>query len=136
MKRIFCLVLAILLVTVSVTPVLAAEGESVVMPRYSYIVEMCSGLQIGTLGLSACQANCYIQNADHIVLTAKLQQYNGSTWTTVKTWTATGTNYASISKNYAVYSGYTYCLRATCAVFDADGKVIENGTCYSNQVTY
>lgn len=136
MKRIFCLVLAILLVTVSVIPVLAAEGESVVMPRYSHIAKMYSGLQIGTLGLSACQANCYVENADRIVLTAKLRQYNGSTWTTVKTWTATGTDYASISKNYAVYSGYTYCLRATCAVFNAAGTLIETGTCYSNQVTY
>lgn len=136
MKRIFCLILAILLLTASATPVLAAEGESVVMPRYSYIAKMYSGLQIGTLGLSACRANCYVENADHIVLTAKLQRYNGSTWTTVKTWTATGTDNASISKNYAVYSGYTYRLRATCAVLDANEKVLESGTCYSNQVTY
>lgn len=136
MKRIFCLVLAILLVTVSATPVLAAEGESVVMPRYSYIAQMNSTLQIGTLGISACQANCYVENADRIVLIAKLQRYNGSTWTTVKTWTATGTDYASISKNYAVYSGYTYCLRATCNVYNAAGTLIEIGNCYSNRVTY
>lgn len=136
MKRIFCLILAILLLTASATPVLAAEGESVVIPRYSYIVRMKSALQIGTLGLSACQANCYVENADHIVLTVQLRQYNGSKWTIVKTWTATGTDFASISKNYAVPSGYDYCLRATCNVYNAAGTLIEIGNCYSNQVTY
>lgn len=136
MKRTLCLILALFLVMLSVTPALAAESEPSVMPRYSYIGKMYSGLQIGSLGLSACQANCYVENADHIVLTAKLRQYDGSSWTTVKTWTATGSNYASISKNYAVPSGYTYCLRATCAVYDASGVLIETGTCYSNQVVY
>ena len=136
MKRILCLILVLLLVMLSVTPAMAVESESTVMPRYSYIGKMYSGLQIGKLGLSACQANCYVDNADHIVLTAQLRQYNGSSWTTVKTWTATGTNIASISKTYAVPSGYTYCLRVGCNVYNASGVLIETGTCYSNQVTY
>lgn len=136
MKRILCLILVLLLVMLSVTPALAVENEATVMPRYSYIAKMYSGLQIGKLGLSACQANCYVENADHIVLTAQLRQYNGSSWTTVKTWNASGSNYASISKNYAVPSGYTYCLRVGCNVYNASGVLIETGTCYSNQVTY
>ena len=136
MKRILCLILVLVLLTLSVTPVLATESESTVMPRYSYIAQLYSGLQIGTLGLSACRANCYVENADEVVLTAKLQQYDGSTWTTLKTWSATGTSAISISKNYAVPSGYVYCLRVTCAVFNAAGTLIETGTCYSNQVTY
>lgn len=136
MKRILCLILVLLLVMLSVTPAMAAESESSVMPRYSYIGQIYAGLQIGKLGLSACQANCYVDNADHIVLTAKLRQYDGTSWTTVKTWTATGSDIASISKNYAVPSGYVYCLRVTCAVYNASGTLIETGTCYSNQVTY
>lgn len=134
MKRILCLILVLMLVMLSVTPALAAENESSVMPRYSYIAQIYAGLQIGKLGLSACQANCYIENGDRVEITAKLQQYNGSTWTTVKTWTASGSDYASISKNYAVPSGYTYCLRVTCAVYSASGTLLETGTCYSNQV--
>ena len=136
MKRLLCLILALMLVILSVTPALAAESESAIMPRYSYIAQMYSGLQIGKLGLSACHASCYAEGGASVALTAKLQQYNGSTWTTVKTWTATGTDLASISKNYAVPSGYTYQLRVTCAVFNAAGTLIETGTCYSNQVTY
>ena len=136
MKRILCLILVLVLLSLSVTPVIATESEPIVMPRYTYIAQLYSGLQIGTWGLSACNANCYVRDADHVVLTAKLQQYNGSTWTTVKTWSATGTSAISISKNYAVPSGYVYCLRVTCAVYNAAGTLVETGTCYSNQVTY
>ena len=136
MKRLLCLILALMLVMLSVTPALAMESESAIMPRYSYIAQMYSGLQIGKLGLSACHASCYAEGADSVVLTVRLQQYNGSSWTTVKTWTATGTDIASISKNYAVPSGYTYCLRANCTVYNASGTLLETGTCYSNQVTY
>ena len=136
MKRILCLILVLVLLTLSVSPAMATESESTIMPRYSYITQLYSGLQIGTLGLSACRANCYVRNADEVILTAKLQQYNGSSWTTLKTWTATGTDIASISKNYAVPSGYVYCLRVTCAVFNEAGTLVETATCYSNQVTY
>lgn len=136
MKRTLCLVLALLLTMLSVVPVMAAESEPSVTPRYSHIAQIYSGLSIGTLGISACQASCYAESGDSVVLTAKLQRYNGSNWTTVKTWSATGDNYASISKNYAVYSGYTYRLCATCAVYDASGVLLESGTCYSHQVEY
>ena len=136
MKRILCLILALLLVMLSVTPALAAENESSVMPRYSYIGQIYAYLQIGSLGLSACQANCHIESGDHVVLTAQLQQYNGSGWTTLKTWSATDDDYAAISKNYAVPKGYTYRLRASCSVYNASGTLVETGICNSNQVTY
>lgn len=136
MKRTLCLILALLLVMLMVMPVMATEEESTVMPRYSYIARIYSGLQIGTLGLSACQANCYAEAGDSVVLSAKLQQYDGSTWTTLKTWTATGTDIATLSKNYAVPKGYTYRLRANCAVYSASGVLLESGTCYSNYVVY
>ena len=136
MKRVFCLALALILVMHAVVPVTAAEGETVVSPRYSYIGRIYSGLSIGTLGISACQANCHAEAGDSVVLSAKLQQYDGSTWITLKTWTATGTDIATLSKNYTVPKGYTYRLRANCAVYSASGVLLESGTCYSHQVVY
>lgn len=136
MKRICCLILALLLIMLAVVPVIATGDEASVTPRYSYIAKIYSGLQIGTLGLSACQANCYAENGDSVVLTAKLQQYNGSTWTTLKTWSATGEDFATLSKNYAVPKGYTYRLRASCSVYSASGVLLESGICYSNYVVY
>ena len=136
MKRTLCLILAVLLVILTVVPVMATEEESTVMPRYSYIGRIYSDLTIGSLGFSACQANCYAESGDYVVLTAKLQQYDGSTWITLKTWTATDDNIASISKNYAVPKGYTYRLRASCSVYSASGVLLESGICNSHQVVY
>lgn len=136
MKRFICLILALLLLVPCAVPAMAVETESVVTPRYNYIARIYSGLQIGTLGLSACQANCYAENGDSVVLTAKLQQYNGSTWTTLKTWSATGEDFATLSKNYAVPKGYTYRLSASCSVYSASGVLLESGICHSNYVVY
>lgn len=136
MKRILCLVLALFLLMQGVVPAMAVGSEPTVTPRYTYIARIYSCLEIGTLGITACQANCYAENGDSVVLTAKLQQYNGSTWTTLKTWTATDDNVATLSKNYAVPKGYTYRLRASCSVYNASGVLLESGTCYSHQVEY
>ena len=136
MKRVLCLILAFFLVIPAVVPVRAVEAETSMMPRYSYIGRIYSGLSIGTLGLSACQANCHAEAGDSVVLTAKLQQYNGSTWTTLKTWSATGEDFATLSKNYAVPKGYTYRLSASCSVYSASGVLLESGICHSNYVVY
>lgn len=136
MKRILCLILSLTLLMLAATPVLAAENENTVTPRYTYIGRIYSGLTINSLGLSACNANGYSPTAASVKLTCRLQRYNGSSWATVKTWTATGTDYAAVSKNYAVAKGYTYRLNASFSVYNASGTLLESGTCNSNQVVY
>ena len=136
MKRIFSLILVLILLVPCVVPATAEENASAVIPRYTYIARIYSYLEIGTFGITACQANCYAENGASVVLTAKLQQYNGSTWTTLKTWTATDDNIASISKNYTVPKGYTYRLSASCSVYNASGVLLESGICHSNYVEY
>lgn len=136
MKRVFYVVLLITIAMLVVVPVMAAEGESVVSPRYSYIGRIYSDLSIGTLGYSACQADGHAEAGDYVVLVAKLQQYDGSNWVTLKTWTATDDNVAMISKNYTVAKGYTYRLSASCSVYTASGVLLESGICNSHQVVY
>ena len=136
MKRIFSVVFLLIVVMLAVVPVMAAEGESVVSPRYSYIGRIYSDLSIGTLGFSACHADCHAEAGDYVVLVAKLQQRDGSNWVTLKTWTATDDNAASISKNYTVAKGYTYRLSASCSVYSASGVLLESGICNSHQVVY
>ena len=133
MKRIFCILLAMIVVVTLAAPALAAANEPSVSPRYSYIN---AGLVINNWGLTDCTAGCTVYGGDSIILTCSLQQYNGSYWTTVKSWTSTTKPSALIMKNYGVYSGYVYRVKASCSVYDASGKLLENGTCYSHQVAY
>ena len=137
MKRIFCGLLVVMLIVTLTVPAMAAEKEPSVSPRYTYIQFMSAGLNIDdTFGLTDCTAGCTVYGGSSIILTCSLQQYNGSYWTTVKSWTSTTKPSAAIAKNYAVYSGYVYRVKASCSVYDASGKLLENGTCYSHQVTY
>ena len=137
MKRIFCIILAVMLLTALAMPAMAAEEESVISPRYSYIEGLSASLAIDdTFGLTACYASSVVYGGDSVVLTCSLQQYNGSYWTTVKSWTATTKPAATIAKNYGVYSGYTYRVKASCSVYNSSGTLLESGTCYSNQVYY
>lgn len=57
---------------------------------------------------------------------------NGQAWTSVKSWTATGSYLlgASVDETIAVASGYQYKLFATGRIFNSEGVVIE--TAYKN----
>lgn len=137
MKRFLCVLLAVVVVATLAAPALAAANEPSVSPRYTYIQYISAGLNIDeTFGLTDCTAGCTVYGGNSIILTCSLQQYNGSYWTTIKSWTSTTKPSAAIAKNYGVYSGYVYRVKASCSVYDASGKLLENGTCYSHQVAY
>lgn len=136
MKRILCGLLAVIVVLTTVVPVMAAEGESSVTPRYSYIQSLHASLSINSIGVASCDAAAVAYGGDSVRLSSALQKYTGSSWTTVKAWSTTAARTAGLSKNYAVPKGYTYRLRVTCTVYNASGTMIESGTLYSNQVVY
>ncbi len=64
----------------------------------------------------------------------ELQQKNGTSWTTIKTWTDRDTDYAMVSRYYAVMSGYQYRLKLTHMAYDSNGNLIETITKYSDIV--
>lgn len=136
MRRVLAIICILAIVLSMQIPVLAAENENAISPRYSYISALSAGLNISNTGIAACSAGCVIDNGDSLVLTCSLQRYNGSTWTTVKSWSATAARSTVLQKSYAVYSGYTYRVRTTCSVYNSNGVLVESGTCYSNQVVY
>lgn len=136
MRRILSFALALILIMGTAIPAFAVENESAVTPRYTYIARMSAVLEISRLGVANCGGSCYVPDADTVKFTCKLQRYEGSSWTTVKTWTDTDAPTCGLSKYYAVSSGYTYRVRTTCSVYNASGVLVESGTCYSNQVVY
>ena len=136
MKRILAMILALAMLASMLTLTVMADGETTIMPRYSYIDVINSSLSISKLGIASCNANSGYSGGASQKLICELQRYNGSSWTTVKTWTKTATTSALISKTYAVYSGYTYRLRTTCQVYNSAGTILESGVCNSNQVVY
>jgi len=136
MKRILSFVLVITLLTVLASPVVAVETDSGISPRFTYISKVTTGLTISNAGVATCTANGCAPGVGSVKIICRLQQYKNGAWTTIRTWTGTGTNIASIAKTVAVYSGYTYRTYTSFYAYNSAGSLLETATCYSSQVTY
>ena len=133
MKRILSIILVLVIVFTISLPVLAAENEITISPRYSNIAVINAQLSINSnTGVATCRANSGFTGASSQKLTCTLQRKSGSSWVTVKSWSTTSTASALLTKYYAVTSGHTYRLRVTCYVYNSSGTVIEVGSCNSN----
>ena len=137
MKRILSFALVLTLAFAMILPVMAAENDQTISPRYSYISMLETDLTINpSSGIATCGATCYTNGASSVKLVCRLQRYENKTWNTVYSWTSTGTNIATITKQRAVYSGYTYRTFTSCYVYNASGALVEVGSVYSPQEIY
>ena len=70
-------------------------------------------------------------------LTMKLQRSsNGSSWTTLKTWTATDTGTIFMEESWPVAPGYYYQTVVTAEAYTSSGSVAETVTASSAVVKY
>jgi len=65
----------------------------------------------------------------------ELQQKNGSSWDTIKTWSTTGSKTVSLDKSWYVSSGYKYRIYISAEVNDSTG-IVEEETLESSTVSY
>ena len=137
MKRIITLLLVIAMLSALAVPALAAVPESAaVSPRYAYIQTNNVNLTINqNTGVATCTSSCYATSGYTIKIECKLQRYTGSSWITLKVWTASADRYASLSGTYTVASGYTYRVYTTFRIYNSAGTLLETGT-NSKSVTF
>jgi hypothetical protein len=53
---------------------------------------------------------------------------NGTSWSTIKTWSGTGTNSSDVSGQHTVSSGYQYRVSVYGRVLNQNGNVLESAT--------
>lgn len=112
-----------------------AQTENAISPYMLYIRQTTSVLSIsGTTATVDCSTLGVIGEATKAKIVAELQVKNGSSWTTVKTWTDIQNSYrASVYETYSVTKGNTYRVKATATVWE--GTPSETQTVYSNEKT-
>lgn len=130
MRKILAAILAIMLLAMSALPCFAAAAEEpAVSPRYTYIAKNYVDLMINeTTGIAECVASCYTAESYTVEVQCKLQRYENHFWVTEKSWTSFGHQYASICRDWAVYSGYTYRVYATFNIRDSADNILESET--------
>lgn len=111
------------------------QTESAIAPYMLYIRQATSVLSIsGTTATVDCSTLGTIGEATKAKTVAELQVKNGSSWTTVETWTDTQNSYrASVYETYPVTKGKTYRVKATATVWE--GSQSETQTVFSNEKT-
>ena len=134
MKRVLSLVLACALFSLVAIPCLAVTSEaSAINPRFAYIVVTNVDLEINqSINVTTNSLYCCTNDYYEIQATCKLQRYNNSKWNTVKTWTTSGMEEVSLSKSWAVPSGYTYRTYVTFYVYDDNGDLLETFADYDS----
>lgn len=143
MKRFFCMILVFLMTLASAVPVYAdgatnVNPQGIISPQFTYISYLNPGLAISSSGLASCvgAAAGYFDSYTTVV-TAELQKSSGSSWSKIKTWTASATGAAialAEGEYYVVHGTYRVC--ATAKIYDASGKLLETQSLYSPVVTY
>ena len=138
MKKLLPLLLALILLFSLTTTAYASndaeEAPSVTTEDFNYFIYVTNALVIesGTANCGA-SANC-LSSVDRIDMSMYLQKYDGG-WVTIKYWTnRTNSDYATISGQWSVSSGYTYRNRCFYYAY-IDGVCVES-TITNNYESY
>lgn len=128
-KRTLLTVLSLILVLSVIVPTAFA--------RYTNISSLSADLSITSSGLSSPYGRVKLSNStDTVKLTVELQQKNGSSWDTIKSWSTTGSGTVYLDKTWYVSSGYTYRTHVTADVSNSSGSLEESAELNSSTVTY
>lgn len=128
LTKILSLLLVLSVLSLTATPATA---------RYTNITSFAVSFSMSSSGLASCYTTIKLSNStDSVDLTMELQQKNGSSWSTIKTWTTTGSKTVSLDKSWFVTSGYTYRIYVTADVSDSSGSAEETATLNSSTVSY
>lgn len=128
MRKFCCILVAtVVLFSCIISPLAAVPDEPIVTPQFTYITWYSTSVIIDeSTGIAQCEASCYAAIGYTIEVECSLQCYIQSKWTTLKTWSTTGTRYAGLNHNRAVYSGYTYRVYTVYRIYDSSGNFLES----------
>lgn len=137
-RRIFSLVALILLMTSMLAiPAAAAEETPAVTPRYVNIALINASINVNSSGKASCYSFVETANTSYkISLTLGLQRYENGYWTTIKTWSGSGTGEVTMDKSWYVTPGYYYRTAASATVRTSGGSYVEGVTIYSQNDYY
>ena len=129
MKKVFAILFATIMLFSMAIPAYAALPDPPASPQYTYINSYDVGLIINrATGTATCSATCHASNVSSVEIEYKLQQYTGSYWKTIKTWTSYGTYSVDFRTSSTVSSGYDYRGKATYRVYDSSGNLLERAS--------
>lgn len=140
MKRIFSIVLAVIMMVLPLSVSTIASGgdanyDDLVAPCYNNISSISAGITKGVLGFVTCTSHFKsVENGKTFVMTCYLQRTDGSdSWANYKSTSETYSGGGSyiIEKDWFAPAGYAYRTYTKVQVKNSAGTVIETITTFS-----
>ena len=128
MKRTITTLMIIGIICSLAIPFAASATESIVQPRWSYLDSVYAYLDINWLGVATCEGSAIARSSVEIKTVVRLQQLTDTGWSTMKSWSDTGTLNASAGGKIAVARGYDYRVTVSAYVYDDNGNIVETGS--------
>lgn len=124
--------LIVLSLFMTANPVFAVETDPIEPPvipeEYVHLKNILIGLSISSNGLASLSSHANVSSgsSDTVYITMKLQRYSNGSWTTVKTWSGSGTRACDVMGDWYVYHGYSYRNYTTVTVYTSSGSFVES----------
>lgn len=129
----FVLVVSMMLGTAVYAEDTVLQTENMIQPRWTYISEITTALDISLGGKATCTTSVYLYSSLNSTCTIEmiLQQNDGSGWDDLKSWTISGGSDTDISKNWYIASGYEYRVESHIYVYTANNLLAEYAVTHS-----
>lgn len=129
----FALVLCTVMGTVVYAENAVLQTSNMVQPRWTYIAEIITGLDISLAGKATCTTSVSLYMSSNCTCRIEmiLQQNDGSGWADIKSWTVSGGVDTYVSKSWYLESGYEYQVESHIYVYDANNLLTEYAVTHS-----
>lgn len=125
MKRITALLLVVVLLC-ALVPSASAAAIKPDSPCFQYIHSTAVIFLVDENGIACCTARCIADSDVTIKIIGTLQQYKNGAWSTLATWSTSGSRLVTLDKQRAVYSGYKYRFTGKFYIYDSEGSLLES----------
>ena len=113
--------------------------QVIVTPYYTYVTSIFADLTISGSTATCIGSGKGSSTSNFTTLTVTLQRQSSgsSSWTNVDSWSSTGTgrDLVRVQKTKSVSSGYSYRVKVSCAITNAQGTQLEKPIKYSDVVS-
>ena len=143
MKKLICFCLSLLMVFAMAVPASAADtnsltSNSLISPNFTNIWSISAGLGISSTGKAHYSGSVDASSNSYTAeLTVSIQKSTTSGWTTIKSWSGSGSGQSGlIVEGYYYVDHGTYRVCSTAKIYSSAGALLETASFYSADQTY
>lgn len=123
------LISSLLLICMCVVPLsafAALPDETPISPLYTGVATVTRSIDVSSGGCATCYGRIVVRSGYTADMELELQlSSDDESWSTIKSWTNSGSGTLTLDKIYFVSSGYYYRVICTADIYDSDDNFVE-----------